>query len=266
MLTRVRSVVARRQILALLIARDLKLKYAKSALGYFWSVLEPLLMVGVYWFVFTRIFPRSVGQAPYVLFLVLGLLPWYWASGVINDSSRAFTRDARLVRSSNLSREIWVLRVVGSKAVEFLFSLPVALLFVVIYQASPSAYLWAWPLAMLLQAVFLVGVGLILAPLTVLYNDIERLIRVLSRILFYLSPVIYGVQDVQTRDTVPEWLQRIYVLNPLSGIFDLYRAAFFPKFFAGWHEVGVAAVVSIGVLVAGMIVFRRLEGAVLKEV
>jgi len=78
--------------------------------------------------------------------------------------------------------------------------------------------------------------------------------------------VIYGVQDVYEGDRVPEWLQRVYVLNPLSGIFDLYRAAFFPKFFAGWQEVGVAAAVSLGLLVVGMIVFRRLEGAVLKEV
>jgi len=65
---------------------------------------------------------------------------------------------------------------------------------------------------------------------------------------------------------VPEWLQRIYVLNPLSGIFDLYRAAFFPKFFAGWAEVAVAAGVSVGFLVVGIVVFSRLEGPVLKEV
>lgn len=265
MLGRVRSIVARRQVLKLLIARDLKLKYANTALGYFWSVLDPLLMAGVYWFVFGVIFARTVGAEPYVLFLVLGLLPWYWASGVINDASRALTRDARLVRSSNLSREVWVLRVVGTKATEFLLSLPVALLFVAYYRESPSLYLLAWPLAAALQAVFLVGVGLILAPLTVLYNDIERLIRVLTRIMFYLSPVIYGVQDVYD-DRVPEWLQRIYVLNPLSGIFDLYRAAFFPDLFVGWHEVGVAAGVSFAFLAVGMVLFSRLEGPVLKEV
>lgn len=265
MLSRVRSIVARRQVLGLLISRDLKLKYANTALGYFWSVLDPLLMAGVYWFVFDVIFTRNVGQEPYILFLVLGLLPWYWASGVISDAARALTRDARLVRSSNLSREIWVLRVVGSKGIEFLLSLPVALLFVLIFRREPSAYLLAWPLAILLQTVFLVGVGLILAPLTVLFNDIERLIRVLTRIMFYLSPVIYGVQDVYV-DVVPEWLQRIYVLNPLSGIFDLYRAAFFPTFFAGWHEVAVAAAVSFAFLAVGMAVFSRLEGPVLKEV
>ena len=266
MLSRVRSLLRSRQVLRLLIGRDLKLKYANSALGYFWSVLDPLLMAGIYWFVFEVIFDgRPVGQDPYILFLVLGLLPWYWASGVINDASRALTRDARLVWSSNLTREVWVLRVVGTKMVEFVFSLPVALLFIVATQKAPSPYLLALPLAVFLQVAFLVGVGLILAPLTVLYNDVERLIRVITRVMFYLSPVIYGVQDVYD-ERVPEWLQRIYVLNPLAGIFDLYRAAFFPTFFAGWTEVAVAAVVSCAFLVLGMFVFSRLEGPVLKEV
>jgi ABC-2 type transport system permease protein len=263
MVRRVRAILARRDILRLLVARDLKLKYADSKLGYFWSVLDPLLMSGVYWFVFTQIFVRGVGREPYLLFLLLGILPWNWANGVIRDSSRALTADAKLVRSSNLTREVWILRVVGSKAMEFLFSLPVLLLFVLIYRQGPSLYILAWPLAMLIQAVFLVGVGLALAPLAVLYSDIRRLLRVVLRVLFYLSPVIYGVRDVQ--DRAPEWVASLYILNPLAGVFDLYRAAFFPEFFSGWLEVLVGAVVAVLFLVLGTVVFSRLEGRALKE-
>lgn len=265
MLSPLRSLLRTRQILRLLIVRDLKLKYANTALGYFWSVLEPLLMAFVYWFVFSLL-ARGLGEQPYVLFIVLGLLPWYWASGVISEGSRALRRDARLIRSSNLPRVVWVLRVVGSKGAEFILSLPVIALFALYFGMTPSGYLWAWPLAILLQTVFLVGVALILAPLTVLYNDIERLIRVLNRIMFYVSPVLYGVQDIYDVDEIPDWFQRIYVFNPLAGIFDLYRAAFFPKYFAGWHEVGVAAAVSFAFLAVGMVVFSRLEGPVLKEI
>ena len=264
MLSRFRAIYARRDILRLLIRRDLKIKYADSKLGYVWSVLDPLLMSGVYWFVFTQIFSRGVGREPYLLFLLLGMLPWNWANGVIRDSMRALTADAKLVRSSNLSREVWILRIVGSKAMEFFFSLPVLLLFVLLYTREPSLYLLALPLAVLMQTVFLVGVGLTLAPLAVLFADIKRLLRVVMRVLFYLSPIIYGVRDVQER--APEWVSTIYVLNPLAGIFDLYRAAFFPGFFAGWTEVAVAAVVSLGFLVLGMVVFARFEGRVLKEI
>lgn len=264
MVRRIRAIVARRDILRLLITRDLKVKYADSKLGYLWSVIDPLLMSGVYWFVFTQIFQRGVGREPYLLFLLLGMLPWNWANGVIRDSSRALTADAKLVRSSNLSREVWILRVVGSKMMEFLFSLPVLLLFVLIYLRAPSWYILAWPLAMLIQTVFLVGIGLTLAPLAVLYTDIRRLLRVVLRVLFYLSPIIYGVRDVETR--APEWVAKIYLLNPLAGVFDLYRAAFFPEFFVGWTEVVIAAVMSVLFLALGTVVFSRLEGRVLKEI
>jgi ABC-2 type transport system permease protein len=263
MVRRIRAIVARRDILRLLIARDLKIKYADSKLGYLWSVLDPLLMSGVYWFVFTQIFTRGVGREPYLLFLLCGMLPWNWANGVIRDSARALTADAKLVRSSNLSREVWILRVVGSKFMEFLFSLPVLVLFAVIYLQAPSWYILAWPLAMLIQTVFLVGIGLTLAPLAVLYTDVRRLLRVVLRVFFYLSPIIYGVRDVQER--APEWVAKIYILNPLAGVFDLYRAAFFPEFFSGWLEVLVGSVVALLFLVLGSVAFSRLEGRALKE-
>jgi ABC-2 type transport system permease protein len=266
MVRRIRAIVARRDILRLLVGRDLKIKYADSKLGYLWSVLDPLLMSGVYWFVFTQIFTRGVGREPYLLFLLCGMLPWNWANGVIRDSARALTADAKLVRSSNLSREVWILRVVGSKLMEFLFSLPVLLLFALIYMRAPSWYILAWPLAMLIQTVFLVGIGLTLAPLAVLYTDVRRLLRVVLRVLFYLSPIIYGVRDLQESSKVPDWVATVYLLNPLAGVFDLYRAAFFPGFFSGWTEVAVAAFVSVLFLAMGTAVFSRLEGRVLKEI
>ena len=116
MVRRIRAIVARRDILRLLVARDLKIKYADSKLGYLWSVLDPLLMSGVYWFVFTQIFTRGVGASPTCSSCCAGCCPGTGANGVIRDSSRALTADAKLVRSSNLSREVWILRVVGSSS------------------------------------------------------------------------------------------------------------------------------------------------------
>jgi len=264
MVSRFRAILARRDTLALLVTRDLKVKYSTSRLGYLWTVIDPLMMSGVYWFVFTQIFSRGVGREPYLVFLLCGILPWQWANGVIRDSSRALTTDAKLVRSTNLPREIWILRVVSTKGVEFLLSLPVLVLFVVIYQRGLSWYVLAFPLAALIQAVLLVGLGLTLAPVAVLYKDVRRMLRVGLRVLFYLSPIIYGVRDVHAR--APEWVQTLYMFNPLAGIFDLYRAALFPDFFAGWTEVAVAAGIALVALVVGVVVFTRLEGRVLKEI
>ena len=116
----------------LLSARDLKVRYATSWLGYLWSVLDPLVMSGIYWFVFTVVFHRdSVGEEPYIVFLISGLLAWVWFNAAVTDFTRAFNKDAKLVRSTAIPRSIWVNRIVLSKGLEFLFALPVLVLFAV---------------------------------------------------------------------------------------------------------------------------------------
>ena len=274
MTSRVAAVVDRRRTLWLLVSRDLKVRYADSVLGYLWTVLDPLMMALVYWFVFTKIFTgRDVGAEPYILFLLMGLLPWNWTNGVMNDAARALTAEAKIVRSSNLVREIWVVRIVVSKYMEFLFSLPVLLLFMLLYHdqigigspVEPGGGYLSWrvlgvPIAMTIQFVLLIGVGMLLAPLTVLFNDVQRLVRIFLRVLFYFSPVIYGTENV------PAAVRSFFAFNPLTGIFELYRVALFPSQFAGWRFVAVSAAVSVGIFVLGAWVFRRLEGLVLKEI
>lgn len=261
---RLRLLWGNRRVLQLLVTRDLKVKYADSVLGYFWTILEPLMLAGVYWFVFTVLMTRTLGQEPYIVFLLAALLPWQWTNASLRASMRALSKDAKLVRSTNLPREIWVLRTIGSKLAEFVFALPVLVFFAVVNSAELSWRVVFFPLAVLLQGVLLVGAGLALAPLAVLYGDVQRLMRIVTRLLFYFSPIIYGVHDV--REKLGGVVADLYVLNPLAGIFDLYRTAFFPDEWAGWGAVAVSAAISFAMLGVGILVFRRLEGAVLKEI
>ena len=256
----------KRRILSLLVSRDLKVKYADSVLGYLWSVLEPLAMAGVYWFVFTKLMTRQVGAEPYIVFLLCGMLPWQWASASLRSSMKALSKDSKLVKSTNLPREIWVLRTVGSKFVEFLYALPVLAFFALISQAELTWWVVLAPLAVVIQAILLTGAGLMLAPLAVLYGDVERLMRIVLRLLFYFSPIIYGLTDVTSGKRDLGVLANIYILNPFVGIIELYRAAFFPDQWVGWTPVGVSAVVSAAMLAMGVRAFVRLEGTVLKEI
>src|SRR5690606_35955840 len=107
-----------RRSLLLLTGRDLKLRYSTSFLGYLWSVLDPLLMAGIYYLVFQLIFHREVGDEPYIVFLLVGLLPWTWFNGVVSESTVAYSREARLIRSTTIPRTIWVARIVLSKGAE----------------------------------------------------------------------------------------------------------------------------------------------------
>jgi ABC-2 type transport system permease protein len=243
----------------LLSARDLKVRYSTSALGYLWSVLDPLVMSAIYWFVFTQVFQRGgVGEEPYIVFLIAGLLPWVWFNSAVTDFTRAFNKDARLVRSTAIPRTIWVNRIVLSKGIEFLFSIPVLIAFAVFAGATVGWQLLWFPVAMVLQVTLLVGLGLFVAPLCVLWGDLERTTRLILRALFYASPVVYGVTDL------PGVFAQLAAFNPLSGIFTLYRMGLFPE---QWDTLTVVAgaCISVGFLFLGLYTFRALERGVLKE-
>ncbi|MFF1634026.1 ABC transporter permease [Leifsonia sp. NPDC058248] len=250
-----------RQSLWLLTKRDLRVRYSTSALGYLWSILDPLVMSGIYWFVFTQVFKRSVGEEPYIVFLLAALLPWMWFNGTVSDSTRAFLRESKLIRSTMIPRSIWVNRIVASKGIEFLLSLPVLAFFAVISGAKINVDVLLFPLAIVIQTVLTIGVGLIVAPLVVFFRDLERVVKLALRFLFYASPIIYSARDLEHL----HFLKDLAAFNPLTGLFSLYRATFFPQEL-DWFLVTMSALVSLVLLAVGMLIFRRCEAAVLKEI
>lgn len=249
-----------RRSLWLLTTRDLRVRYSTSALGYLWSILDPLAMAAIYWFVFTQVFDRGVGHEPYIVFLLAGLLPWMWFTGSISDATVAFTREAKLVRSTTIPRTIWVVRLVLSKGIEFVASLPVLAVFAIATGATLHWEAVFFLLAILMQATLTIGIGLIVAPLVVFFRDLERAIKLVLRFAFYASPIIYGLADLRDLG-----LEQVGAFNPLSGIITLYRAAFFPQQL-DWFAVGISAAMSAIIFAVGVFVFRRSIRAVLKEI
>jgi ABC-2 type transport system permease protein len=250
-----------RRSLWLLTSRDLKVRYTTSALGYLWSILDPLLMAGIYFFVFVLVFHRNVpGQEPYIVFLVSGLLPWTWFNASISASTSAFISEGKLIRSTTIPRTIWVGRIVLSKGIEFLLSIPVLIIFAL---ASGAPIHWEavlWIPAIILQAALTFGLGLIIAPLVVFFRDLERAVKLILRLLFYASPIIYGLKDLEKLH-LTFW----GAFNPLSGIIGLYRSAFFPQDL-NWFDVVVSAGMTAAIVVVGVLVFRRTISTVLKEI
>jgi ABC-2 type transport system permease protein len=253
-----------RRSLWILTTRDLKVRYSTSALGYLWSILDPLVMAGIYWFVFTQVFERGAGHEPYIVFLLAGLLPWMWFTGSISDSTRAFTKEAKLIRSTTIPRTIWVARLVLSKGIEFVASIPVLGIFVIVSLTTehPATLhvesLW-WLLAIPMQAALTLGIGLLVAPLVVFFRDLERAVKLVLRFLFYASPIIYSLNDL------PEAFRFWGSFNPLAGIFSLYRSAFFPSEL-DWFAVAVSAGMTVLFLVVGFLVYRGSIRRVLKEI
>ncbi|TQJ51738.1 ABC transporter permease [Phycicoccus sp. SLBN-51] len=267
LISRTEALAARRSVLWTLVIRDLRVRYSQSVLGYVWTILDPLLMSLIYFLVFVYIFKRNdLGHEPYFLFLLIGLLAWQWFSGSLTDTSRALISEAKLVRSTNLPREIWVVRVVVSKGIEYIFSLPVLLFFLGFYLLQGKTHLNGWlvlfPFAVALEFIAAVGLGLLLAPVTALITDMQRVIRIVLRMLFYATPVIYSGQ------LVPQPYDKILWLNPMTGILEAMRAGFFAhdKLPIQWGAIATSVVVSVVLVFIGNTVFGRLERPVLKEI
>ena len=279
--SRIISLWSTRGILKILVIRDLKVRYSDSVLGYVWTLLDPLLLALVYWFVFGFIVQRGdANEQPYLLWLLTGILPFQWTVHVLNDCGRLLGADAKLVTASSLPRETWVIRTVLSRFVEFFFTLPITAVAAILYMKAVSPWILLVPLAFLVQGIFNTGLGLIFAPLCLLYPDVQRVIRVFSTMYRYLSPVVYGVGAFALilsnpkqqwpswmlfgDQTWPVWILRLFELNPLTGILDVYHRVFFAQHTSPWL-FGVATVGSTITLLIGWRTFNRLESRVLKE-
>lgn len=282
---RVRMLWQSRRILWILVIRDLKVRYSDTVLGYAWTLLDPLLLSLTYWFIFGVIIARGgANEQPYLLWLLTGILPFQWTANVLGDSGRLLGNDAKLVTASSMPREIWVLRAVTSRFIEFLFTLPITAVAMVLFavftddgechsgclsSVGPSWWIFALPLAFAVQFVFNLGLAFTLSPACMLYPDIHRVVRVFATLYRYLSPVIYGLATLQIvidDRGWPQWILDVYSLNPLVGILNAYHAVIFPENAENVPLLlGLSAVLSLALLAVGIYLFRRLEPRVLKE-
>lgn len=269
---RMQRIFGHRQVLETLVRRDLRVRYARSVLGYLWTLIDPLAMALVYWFVFGMIYGATGGArsggAPFIVFLVAGLLPWNWFNMAVNESARALYAERRLVRSTNIPRELWVIRLVIAKGIEFFMSLPIMLGFMLLYLFRGQLQidyleLLLWIPAIAMMFLLITGIGLVMAPVTALVDDFVRIVRIGLRMLFYLTPIVYSTQLLEEK--VP-WAATVQQFNPLTAITDMFRAPFMPHYdpnYAAWLFGGLVTVFWV---FFGLWVFRKLEPAVLKEI
>lgn len=247
-----------RYVLRNFISRDVKLKYRGTGLGYLWSLLEPISMVLVYFFVFEVIMRRGGHGYPLVIFL--GLLPYGLLTTILQGGAQALVNDAALIRRVQLPREVFVLGNTGSAIVIFHLNLLAVLPFLLLFSVVPSLdALWLLPLGTALIVMFGLGIAMVAACLNAMYRDVGYVIQVALRILFYISPIIYPVSYV------PERLRGLYLLNPISVYITLIRNSVMgqPLPFGAAH-IGFAIGCAALSFILGVGLFRRLERQAVK--
>ncbi|HTL43709.1 MAG TPA: ABC transporter permease [Vicinamibacterales bacterium] len=252
-----------RALIQSLVARELKARYRGSVLGFFWSFINPLLLLLIYTFVFKYVMPaQPEGTDPYPLFMFCGLLPWTWFSASLIESSGVLISGGNLIKKVLFPAEILPIVTVTANMVHFFLALPILVFFLIWFRAPLTVFELAWfPVVVLVQYVFTLGCALILSALTVHFRDIRDILANLLTLWFFATPIIYSYK------AAPDLARRFMNLNPFAHLAISYQEIlFFPGPFGHWKWLVALGVASAAFFLFGYFVFDRLRDSFAEEV
>jgi len=253
-----------RGLIQSLVARELKARYRGSVLGFFWSFINPLLLLLIYTFVFTVVLPGIHPKEiePYALFMFCGILPWTWFSSSLLEASNVLIAGGNLIKKVLFPAEVLPIVTVLSNMVHFLLGLPILAAFLVYYRAPLqwSELVW-FPVVVLVQLVLTTGLALVLSALTVHFRDIKDILANVVTFWFFATPIIYPMT------LAPGIGRALLNLNPVTHLAISYQEIlFYQGSFGHWKWLLALGVVSVGVFLAGYFVFDRLRDSFAEEV
>ena len=264
MLRSLQQVFRYRALIASLVARDLKARYRGSVLGFFWSFVNPLLLLLVYTFVFTMVLPGAHPPElrPFALFMFCGILPWTWFSSSVMEASNVLIAGGNLIRKVLFPAEVLPIVTVLAGLVHFCFGLPILAAFLIYYRVPivPTDLLW-FPVIVFIQLLLTLGLALLLSALTVHFRDVRDLLANLLTLWFFATPIIYALSQA------PAGVQRVLNLNPFTHLVVSYQEVLFtPGRFTEPSRLLIVGIVSLVILAFGYFVFDRLRDTLAEEV
>lgn len=230
--------------------REIKGRYKQSIIGYFWILLNPLLQLLVYSFVFSIIFRFPSNNIPYPIFLLAGLLPWIYFQTAISAATTSLVENANLITKIYFPRETIIYSVICAKAIDFLLASLLFIIFILVTKTPIQiSSILIIPL-LFTQILLMTGVSFLLSTFNLFYRDIQYLTNLILMLWMYLTPVVYPLS------LVPAEFVWIYKLNPMVGIIEGYRSALF-GFPLDKGTIISAFVISLTVFILGFIIFKR---------
>jgi lipopolysaccharide transport system permease protein len=264
------DVIRYRRLIGQLARVEMRRKGSDTALGNLWWVLDPLLQVAVYGLIFTLVFSRAAPD--FALFLFSALLPWKWLSASLNDAARSVVAHEGLIRQVAFPRIVLPLAAVLAGVANFCFSLVALLALLALLPGHLSAQLLWLPVLAGVQLLLTIALALPIAALNVFYRDIGVLLRHVLLFVFFLSPALWSFSlHARLADGSPmaQSFFELLRLNPLAVLLESYRGVIYGEALPGGEMLppqapdvgGLGALVaaSIVALVAGVVLFKRLE-------
>lgn len=252
-----RHLVHKRDLVRELVVRDMKLRYKRSYLGIAWTLVNPLLQLLVYDFVFRVLF--RVQTPNYTAYLFIGITCWGWFSGAILESTQAILKNKDLIRQPGFPAELLPNVTVGTHLVHYLLTLPV--LFGLLWfsgVAVTAAILWL-PVVIVVQYLMTLAFAMLAAVLHVKFRDTQYLLGVFLMLGFFVTPILYDVA------MVPERYRVFYEFNPMMYIVAAYRSVVLHGVMPDLRHLGVMVAVSLVLLKLFYSLFRRVGTSFVEE-
>jgi ABC-type polysaccharide/polyol phosphate export permease len=250
--------------------RELKGKYRKSFLGWTWSLLNPLALMGTYWFVFGYIFGNQAplgdpsGIQNFPLFLLCGLLPWGFFGLVTSLGLTSMVGNAGLIKKVAFAKETLVVSQAIFSLVQH--SIEMSLLIVVLL-AIGSPLILQIPITLvliILLSIFATGIAFALAMLAVYFRDLMYLWTIVIQIYFFATPIIYDAESISNRVSDP--IVKILEWQPMAVFVSSFRSALYSGHFPGWKQLTYLLIVSFASFAVGITIFSKLGRRVAEEI
>lgn len=243
-----------RELVFFMVWRDLKVRYKQTMLGAAWAIIQPVMTMLVFNFIFGRVAKVPSDGIPYPIFSYTALLPWGLFVAALNQASRSLTSNQNMITKIYFPRLVLPLSSILAGLVDFAIAFVILIGMMIYYRVTPSwNALWALPLFLLLALVTALGVALWLSAINVQYRDVNYALPFLTQFWLFITPVAYSSKIISAN-----W-QLIYSLNPMAGVVNGFRWALLNAGNGPDAAVWVSAGISLLILVSGLFYFRNME-------
>jgi lipopolysaccharide transport system permease protein len=241
-----------RELLSVLVLRDIKIRYKQTGLGILWAVIQPLFMMIIFTFFFGRLAGIPSDGVPYPLFAYAALVPWTFFSNAVISSGNSLVGNSSLITKVYFPRMIIPLAAVGAGLVDFAVAFGLLVLLMFYYGVGFSRNILLLPVLTLLTALLAAGVGMWMSAINVRYRDVRYALPFLIQIWMFATPIIYPFS------LIPDKWRGLLLLNPLTGLIEGYRSAILGKPF-DFAGLGMATIVILLILIYSLSRFRQME-------
>lgn len=241
-----------RDLFYFLVLRDIKVLYAQTILGFLWAILNPAIQVAIFTVIFGRVANIETDGVPYVLFVTVAIVPWFYMSEAMNYSSQSLIAEQSMLGKVYFPRIIFPLTPVAAKLLDFAIALLLIAGVLTYYGVAPTWNLLLLPVFLLWMIMIPAGIGLWLSALAIRFRDVKFAMQFGLRMLLYTAPILY------TASPMPAPWRFLYSLNPLVGVIEGIRACLLGTDIP-WPYILPGAVTVVLLFVTGVIYFRRME-------